>query len=339
MPSLLEKLSYYDPETGATFVVASDGFYWKEGKKSPEDSKITKLVANYGWRLQHGTNAFLVFQHKRDRNALFVVRGNKRWFYELRDENGELYRVGAKGKGLDELQDALKKGLLDEESMDKAASPAATAVNNAGNGHSEVGGGNWLLERRILGYDATDDDLSPIFWPEGEKQLTLEQAKSDEEAEARTKVKMDRIRQHLIENSKGVLSSLLKKKSREPMHDDSGACTGLRNRPDYGESDSYTSEMNDANTKGACLVLDGKAKTASGVTKIPLYVTAVGYERGNALKLASFELTPDPQQAKVFMPRTAMNLARQMRRLCGQTPKFAKPGGSLLTTQNTKTQK
>jgi hypothetical protein len=33
--------------------------------------------------------------------------------------------------------------------------------------------------------------------------------------------------------------------------DDSGALTGLRRRPDYGESDSYTSEMNDANSKTA----------------------------------------------------------------------------------------
>src|SRR5271167_1810138 len=211
MPSLLQKHSYFDPETGNTFVVANDGFYWKEGKKAPEDSKVTALVAKYGWKLQQGTEGFLVFKNKRDRNSLFVVRGNKRWFYELRNDEGDLYQVGMKGKGLDELQHALDKGF---DSLEKAAaSPAATAVNNAGNGHSEVDGGNWLLERRILGYDATDDDLGPIFWPEGEKQLSPEQAKSDEESEARTKVKMDRIKQHLIDTSKGVLSSWLKKKA------------------------------------------------------------------------------------------------------------------------------
>jgi ssDNA-binding Zn-finger/Zn-ribbon topoisomerase 1 len=41
------------------------------------------------------------------------------------------------------------------------------------------------------------------------------------------------------------------KLAREPMHDDSGAATGLRRRPDYGESDSYTSEMNEENSKTA----------------------------------------------------------------------------------------
>src|SRR5271156_1072280 len=197
MPSLLQKLSYFDPETGHTFVVAADGFYWKQGKKSPEDSKITALVANYGWKLQQGTEGFLIFKNKRDRNSLFVVRGNKRWFYELRDGKGEIYQVGMKGKGLDELQHALDKGF---DTLEKAASPAATAVNNAGNGHSSVDG-DPLQEIHIYGYDATDDDLGPIFWPEGEKQLTPEQAKSNEDADARTKVKMDRVKQHLIEQS------------------------------------------------------------------------------------------------------------------------------------------
>src|SRR5208282_1286331 len=37
------------------------------------------------------------------------------------------------------------------------------------------------------------------------------------------------------------------KAAREVMHDDSGATTGLRNRPDYGESDSYVTKMNEAN--------------------------------------------------------------------------------------------
>jgi hypothetical protein len=40
------------------------------------------------------------------------------------------------------------------------------------------------------------------------------------------------------------------------LKDDSGASTGLRRRPDYGEKDSFTSEMNEANSKGA------SAKTA-----------------------------------------------------------------------------
>src|SRR5271163_1641298 len=336
MLSLLQKLSYFDPETGNSFVVAADGFYWKEGKKAPEDSKVTALVAKYGWKLQQGTEGFLVFKNKRDRNSLFVVRGNKRWFYELRNDEGDLYQVGMKGKGLDELEHALRKGF---DTLEKAASPAATAVNNAGNGHSMVDG-DPLQGIHIYGYDSTDDDLGPIFWPEGEKQLTPEQAKSDEESGARTKVKMDRIKQHLIDQSKGVLSSwLLQAKTvDETLRDDSGARTGLRNRPDYGESDSFTSQMNDANSKGACLVLTGGVKTASGEKRAALFVTGVEYETGNAFKLAGFHVSPNQNEAKVFLPRTAVNLAKQIRGICGQTPKFAKPN-QLLTTQNTKTQK
>lgn len=37
------------------------------------------------------------------------------------------------------------------------------------------------------------------------------------------------------------------KQARKPMYDDSGATTGLRSRPDYGESDSYTTQMNEKN--------------------------------------------------------------------------------------------
>src|SRR5271170_6803884 len=298
MPSLLQKLSYFDPETGNTFVVANDNFYWKEGKKEPEDSKVTELVGNYGWKLQHGTDAFLVFQNKQDRNALFVVRGSKRWFYELRDKRGELYRVGMKGRGLESLHDALESGTLND-SLEKAAGAAATAVNNAGNGHSEVDDGFSLLERRILGYDATDDDLGPAFWPEGERKLTPEQEKSNADSHTRLEEKLDRVKKHLIEQSKGVLSSL---------------------------------------TDGACLVLSGSIKTASSTKQADMYVTSVKYEQGSALKLASFKFSPDLGEAMVFLPRTAANLSRQILGICGQVAKIAKPN-QLLTTQNIKTQK
>lgn len=49
----------------------------------------------------------------------------------------------------------------------------------------------------------------------------------------------------------GCKGATEKKNARSIMHDDSGATTGLRSHPDYGESDSYTSKMNDANSKGA----------------------------------------------------------------------------------------
>jgi hypothetical protein len=44
------------------------------------------------------------------------------------------------------------------------------------------------------------------------------------------------------------------KAARKSMHDDSGATTGLRSRPDYGESDSYTSKMNEENKTAAAKI-------------------------------------------------------------------------------------
>ena len=272
MPSLLQKLSFFDPETGGTLVIAGDNFIWKEGKKSPEASKVTKLVRRYGWKLTHGDDESLTFKKKGDPGELFVERGTKKWSY--RDPVGFIM----KGRGLDRLYDTLEMDVFGR--FGKAASPATTAVNNAGNGHNEIDG-DPLPETRILG------------------------------------------------------SKLLQ--ARQPMHDDSGALTGLRSRPDYGESDSYTSEMNEANSKSACIVLSGGVKTASGTKQAELYVASVEYERGSALKLASFQYSPDPTQAKVFGRRTAENLVKQIR-VCGVSAKTAKPN-NLLTTQNIKTQK
>jgi hypothetical protein len=276
MPSLLQKLSYYDPETGGTFVIAGENFLWKEGKKAPEASKVTKLVKRYGWNLTHGDDMWLTFRKKGDPGQLTVIRGTKMWSYSL--PGRDMWRtLVAEGEGLDSLYDALEKNLFKA----KAASAATSAANSAGNGHGAI-----------------DGDPLPEIHVFGSKLL----------------------------------------QARQPMHDDSGALTGLRSRPDYGESDSYTVEMNEENSKGACLVIEGSAKTASGTQPAALYVASVEYEKGNALRLASFRYSPDPEQAKVFGMRTAENLVRQIRGLCGASAKIAKPS-SLLTTQNIKTQK
>jgi hypothetical protein len=247
MPSLLHKNRFFDVESGRTFVISGDSFYWNPvtAKKSPEDSKITRLVQRYGWKLTYGDDMWLTFGKKGDPGRIDVVRGSKTWNYSLPRRGDELFTrtVVAQGEGLDNLYDALEKGLF-----------------------------------------------------------------------ARAKA------------------------ARETMHDDSGALTGLRRRPDYGESDSYSVEMNEGNSKGACLVIGGGVKTASGTEKAELYVTSVEYERGRALKLASFRYSPDPVQAKVFGRRTAENLAKQIRGLCGAVAKVAKPA-DLLTTHNIKTQK
>lgn len=274
MPSLLDKLSFFDPETGSTMIIAGDKFLWKEGKKDPEDSKVTRLVAKYGWKLQNGNNAWLIFKKKGNPGELFVVRGNKRWFYDL--PNMDLYSAAMKGKGLDSLQEALDNDALTADLAEKVATPAATAVNNARSGHNEV-----------------DGELRP----DARFASPLLQKESD----------------------CGCVRT-----ARKPMHDDSGAQTGLRSRPDYGESDSYTVEMNEANSKGAALVLQGSIKTKTATERIDLYVSAVKYEPGRAFKLAKFEFSPNPEKALTFMPRTAENLVKQIRGLCGQTASIEK---------------
>src|SRR5208282_6389944 len=83
MPNLLQKLTFFDPEVGRYFIAADDGFYWKQGKKSPEDSKVTRLVAQYGWELRFGDALFLIFKRPRMRGELNVIRGTKRWYLDL----------------------------------------------------------------------------------------------------------------------------------------------------------------------------------------------------------------------------------------------------------------
>lgn len=259
MPSLLKKLSYFDPETGRQFVQAADGFYWKEGKKSPEDSKVTKMLAEYGWQLTNGNDVWLIFKKKGNPGELFVIRGEKRWYLDMPDD--QPYESAAEGQGLDSLQQAILRGKLDKpKAMAMHASPAATAVNNAGNGHSEVEG-----------------ELRP---------------------DARV--------------------------AREVMHDDSGAQTGLRSRPDYGESDSFTSKMNDANSKAAFVLALSGTKVASG-EKADLYVSGVSYQKRDPFKLSSFSYTADHDKALVLPRHTAVNLAAQIIRLHGTKVRLAAP--------------
>ena len=74
------------------------------------------------------------------------------------------------------------------------------------------------------------------------------------------------------------------------LKDDSGAETGLRRRPDYGESDSYTSDVNKENSKGA------SAKTAKfdyNATNCP--------DCGKALDVFHICPTLDPKDARLGM--------------------------------------
>lgn len=304
MPSLLEKLSFYDPDTNRAFVVADDGFYWKQGKKAPEASKVTKLVGKHGWKLWNGNDAWLIFSKKGSDGELFVVRGNKRWFYSVLGETLE------RGEGLPSLREALESGKLD--AVAKAAGSAAIAVNNAGRKR-----GSKLLSARGVDWD----------------QELAEEIRSDRirdmEDEAREAFERDPDIRALAEREGAGMDALWAELGREyadQYWEPRTASAGLGRRRDYGEG------------KEACLVLSGGVKTASGERRVDMYVSSVEWKPGSAFRLAGFGYSSDPADATAFLPLTAANLARQIRGLCGQTPKLAKPA-DLITTQNIKTQK
>lgn len=149
MPSLLQKLSFFDPETGRTFIVGSDGFYWKEAKKAPEDSKITKLMQSHGWELRNGNDVWLIFKRPGQAGELFVVRGDKRWYFDKPSDSSDA--SVPEGRGADSLAQALESGVFGGKAKAMHASPSSTAVNNAGSGHDSVAG-NSLFEHRVGHY-------------------------------------------------------------------------------------------------------------------------------------------------------------------------------------------
>jgi transposase-like protein len=126
------------------------------------------------------------------------------------------------------------------------------------------------------------------------------------------------------------------KMARKPMHDDSGATTGLRNKPDYGESDSYVSEMNRMNSMGSwknpllkkaasqiyvcnnpkCkpILVNGVPKAGRGVEKEFKLWSPVGDQQTPACIACNQPMQPKPKTA-------AGEQAVQMH----ETPKFLPP--------------
>lgn len=103
------------------------------------------------------------------------------------------------------------------------------------------------------------------------------------------------------------------KTARQPMHDDSGATTGLRRRLDYGESDSFTSEMNDANSKSAAVIaIDSGIKVKNAAQKRTLYVTGVEFTPGSASKVARFNFSADRKKAMWFGKATVRTVNDQL---------------------------
>jgi hypothetical protein len=116
----------------------------------------------------------------------------------------------------------------------------------------------------------------------------------------------------LLERRVGTVGALPVVEARQPMQDDSGATTGLRRRPDYGESDSYTSVLNDANSKGASaqyvIALEARNRKEASKTAT-MYVTSIEWD---GLKVASFAFGSDIGKAARLPVLTAKTVSKQL---------------------------
>jgi len=160
----------------------------------------------------------------------------------------------------------------------KAMGP--TVKSAPGNHHEEIEG-NPLLERRVGSDDSTCEGC-------GAEMNTIERLCPDcSEKEAH-------------------------KQARQPMQDDAGATTGLRRRPDYGESDSLTSELNRANSKGASaqyvIALAARSRKEASKTAT-MYVTGIEWD---GLKVASFKFGSDVSEAVRLPNLTARAVSQQL---------------------------
>ncbi len=124
----------------------------------------------------------------------------------------------------------------------------------------------------------------------------------------------------LPEHRVGATGALPVVEAREPMHDDSGAQTGLRRRPDYGESDSLTSTLNRGNAKGASyqyvIAIAAHSKKEAS-KKATMYVSHIEWQAGDCLKVAKFAYSRDPQKAVRLGNLTANAVVKQL-----NSPKF-----------------
>jgi hypothetical protein len=310
MPSLLQKLSFFDPESGRYFIVADDGFYWKEGKKSPQDSKVTRLMQRYGWELKHGNDVWLIFRQRGQRGEVTVTRGSKEWYYD--QPTTGMFESDAEGVGLESLHQALERGALKPKSKGMTAAIPYTGPERRKDFQRRE-----QFDREAM-YSISLSQLREALVnsvdPAEQQEIQLEIARLEEMRD--TQKRTGSAASTAVNNAGNGHKSI----------EDDWDGAGLGRRPDYGKI-------------GAVLALSGRVKTASGVQKTELYVSDVTYEQGNSFKLASFKFTPKLSKAVIFSRYTAENLAQQIEGF-GVTAQMilAKPG-DLLTTQNTKTQK
>jgi hypothetical protein len=162
-----------------------------------------------------------------------------------------------------------------------------TVKSAPGNHHDEIDG-NPLLERRVGSDDSTCEGC-------GAEMNTIE-----------------RLCPTCSETSKEAAVGAQPVVARQPMHDDSGAATGLRRRPDYGESDSITTRLNNGNSKGASAqyVIAIAATSRKEASKTAtMYVTAIEWD---GLKVASLKFGSDVSKAVRLPNLTAKSVSKQL---------------------------
>src|SRR5208337_3567417 len=245
-------------------------------------------------------------------------------------------------------------------SLLKKSNPATTAVNNAGSGHGEMVGDDPFLNDLLKAphYSAENEAgtilkyLRSLGWKRpprsGSSMLDRQSPNGQDEVWVDWDQwrHMSRASGQWEELGKGMTLAELKghltsrKLAREVMHDDSGATTGLRGRPDYGESDSYTMEMNEKNSKTGSAndeaekfwsnpnefslpaaeeeskgIMAGyhitveTPKVASGVE---MYISSVEFDPKNATQVEKFAFTADQTKAATFHRLTADEVVHQL---------------------------
>lgn len=107
-------------------------------KKSPEESKITRLMTQNGWTLMGGDNVWLIFQKKGIKGEFTVTRATKEWYFDHPETSGNIEVTGPEGRGLDSLAKAVALPQF-QSARAMSAGAASTAVNNAAKGRPGSG--------------------------------------------------------------------------------------------------------------------------------------------------------------------------------------------------------
>jgi hypothetical protein len=289
-------------ESGDAFLVTADAYYrGKVAKKSPEKSKITKLLLGHGWKLDAGNDSFLIFKQPGYKaGELMVVRGTKAWYWDV--EGLETIE----GVGLNTLERALNDGTVGKpKAMAMHAANPAIKSNAPGDHHEEMTMGDALPEHKV-GSEVSPDDAIRQIQIESNKQIQ-ENQQAPLACPICGKASSGR---WLRGNYTGMRDTRVGALVRHINKDHRSDKVGLMARPDYGTG--FSAEMNEKNSNKFNITLEGGRRSKDATKKLTMYVSSVDFIRGNALKVAKFACSPNPAKAVKFAHRTAVSISSQL---------------------------